>query len=97
MLKKLYYWLKVKRIGPDIPLTHFLLHSKRLGRWLCLNKFAKFGHNSSMRPDSYAICSDHISIGNEVVIRPGTMLFGSEHGGNSVNITIEDFVLIGSG
>lgn len=97
MLKKLYYWLKVKRIGPDIPLTHFLLHSKRLGRWLCQNKFAKFGHNSVMRPGSYAICCDHISIGDEVVLRPGTMLFGSEHGGNSVNIAIEDFVLIGSG
>ncbi|GIU36770.1 acyltransferase [Shewanella colwelliana] len=97
MLKKLSYWFKVKRIGPDIPLTHILLHSKRLGRWLCQRKYAKFGKNSAMRPGSYAICCDHIAIGDEVVLRPGTMLFGSEHGDKSVNITIEDFVLIGSG
>ncbi|MEC4726567.1 acyltransferase [Shewanella sp. D64] len=97
MIKKINYWLQVKRIGPDIPLTHLLLHSKRLGTWLCRKKFAKFGHNSAMRPGSYAICCDHISIGNEVVLRPGTMLFGSEHGPKSVNITIEDYVLIGSG
>ena len=97
MIQKLSYWFKVKRIGPDIPLTHLLLHSKRLGAWLCRKKFAKFGHNSAMRPGSYAVCCDHISIGDDVVLRPGTMLFGSEHGAKSVNITIEDYVLIGSG
>ena len=97
MIKKLYYWITSDRIGPDMPLTHFLLHSKRLGLWLCSKKFAKFGEGSELRYGSYAVCTSHIEIGNGVVIRPNSMLFASNHGGSEANIIIEDYVLIGSG
>lgn len=97
MLTKIKYWIRCKRIGPDIPLTHYLLHSKRLGKWLCQNKFSAFGEGSEMRYGSYAICTDYINIGKNVVIRPNSMLFASEHGTKEANITIGDYVLMGSG
>lgn len=97
MFKKIRFWLTAKRLGPDMPLTHILLHSKRLGTRLCQQKFAHFGKNSALRPGSYAVCTDKISIGDSVVIRPATMLFGAPHGDNTPNITIEDYVSIGSG
>lgn len=97
MLKKLLFWLNCARIGPDIPLTHFLLHSKRLGRYLCVKKFAQFGEGSEMRYGSYAVNTQHISIGKNVIIRPSSMLFASSHCGDEINIIIEDYVLMGSG
>jgi UDP-3-O-[3-hydroxymyristoyl] glucosamine N-acyltransferase len=97
MLSKFKFWLTSYRIGPDIPLTHFLLHSRRLGHWLCQKKFAMFDDGSEMRYGSYAICTQHISIGKKVIIRPSSMLFASEHGDSSPNIIIEDYVLMGSG
>ncbi|MGZ9898929.1 acyltransferase [Shewanella gaetbuli] len=97
MINKITFWLTSKRIGPDIPLTHWLLHSRRLGQWLCRKKFAQFGQNSEMRHGSYAVCTDYISIGKNVVIRPSSMLFASSHGASDCNIIIEDYVLMGSG
>ena len=97
MLNKVKFWLTSYRIGPDIPLTHFLLHSRRLGYWLCKKKFANFDEGSEMRYGSYAICTQHISIGKKVIIRPSTMLFASGHGAHTPNIIIEDYVLMGSG
>lgn len=97
MFKKIRFWLTANRLGPDMPLTHILLHSKRLGTKLCQRKFAHFGKGSAVRPGSYVICTDMISIGDSVVIRPATMLFASPHGNGTANITIEDLVSIGSG
>lgn len=96
MFNKLYFWINCKRLGPDIPLTHILLYSRRLGKWLCKKKFKHFGVNSEMRPFSYAVETNKISIGNNVVIRPDTRLFASPNGGDAVQIEIEDYVLIGS-
>ncbi len=78
------------RIGPDMPLTHWMLHCKPLMRLLCEWKFWKFGEGSEFRPGAYAVSCEFIKIGKGVVIRPGTMLF-AETG----VITIEDYVLMG--
>jgi acetyltransferase-like isoleucine patch superfamily enzyme len=61
-------------------------------RWICRRKFKHFGENAEMRPFSYAICASRISIGKNVKIHPGTMLFAE--GGS---IVIEDDVAMGSG
>lgn len=59
-------------------------------------KFNYFHHSASFRHGAYAICCSKISIGANVVIRPGTMLFADSRE-NGSGITIEDDVLIGSG
>lgn len=96
--KKLKFWITCNRLGPDIPLTHFLLYSSHLGNMLCERKFQRFGKNSFFRPFAFAVETKKISIGNNVVIRPGTMLFASPlDGGGNTHIKIADDVLIGSG
>ena len=96
MFKRIKYWATCDRLGPDIPLTHLLLHHPSSMKWVCKKKFKKFGNNSEFRPGAYADNCSKISIGDNVVIRPGTMLF-SEAGDDTPNIVIEDKVLIGSG
>lgn len=98
MIKKLVFWINCNRIGPDIPLTHFLLYSKRLSKWLCKKKFKDFGKDSEFRAGAYAVETNKISIGKNVTIRPGTMLFATSlHSELEAQITIEDYALIGSG
>lgn len=95
IIKRLLWMWRTDRVGPDIPLTHWLLHSQRLGRWLCERKFARFEQGACMRPHTYAVCTSNISIGRNVVVRPGCMLFAGEdaHG----KIVIEDDVLFSTG
>lgn len=97
MIRKIKWWITVDRIGPDIPLTHFLLHSSRLGYWLCRKKFATFGPGSAMRYGSYAVGTKHIKIGSNVAIRPSTMFFAVPDESDNIYITIGDNVLIGAG
>jgi acetyltransferase-like isoleucine patch superfamily enzyme len=96
MIKKIIFWMKARRLGPDMPLTHILLHSRRLGYKLCQKKFDLFDEGSSFRPGAYAIETDKISIGKHVTIRPGTMLFASPLS-SDIQIRIGDYALIGSG
>ena len=58
-------------------------------RWLCNKKFKYFGQNAEFRPGSYAINCSRISIGNNTIIRPGTMLF-SEKRTDHPEIIIEE-------
>lgn len=96
-IKKIKFWIVCNRLGPDIPLSHLLLYSRRLGHMICKRKFKSFGNNSSFRPFAYAIETQKIAIGDNVVIRPGTMLFASPYGEEKkLHILIEDDVLIGS-
>lgn len=95
IVSKFRFWLREDRIGPDMPLTHWLLFSNRLAKRLCNAKFAHFGEGSSVRPGVYAIACKKISIGNFVTLRPGTMLHADPREGGA-GITIEDKVLIGS-
>lgn len=96
LLARIKFWANSDRVGPDILLTHWKLHFKSTMRELCTRKFKSFGNNSEFRPGAYAECCSKISIGHNVVIRPGTFLFAdpTEGGGG---ITIEDKVLIGAG
>ena len=91
--KKIKFCKKADRIGPDLPFTHWRLYFRSTMVSLCKKKFGYFGEGADFRAGAYAIKCSHISIGKNVVIRPGTMLFANEY----EKITIEDNVLIGSG
>ena len=95
MLQRLAWYWGCDRLGPDIFLTHFLLFSRRLSGWLCRKKFKAFGKGAEFRPYAYAIFPSKISIGNNVVIRPGTMLFAD--GEPEGTIVLEDDVILGAG
>lgn len=96
LFSRIKFWQNADRLGPDIPTTHRLLHFKKAGRKLCQKKFKFFGKGAEFRPGAYAIACSRISIGNNVIIRPGTMLFADPRS-NGAEIIIEDDVLIGSG
>ncbi len=95
MLRRLKWYWECDRLGPDIPLTHAMLYFKSTARWICRKKFKYFGENSEFRPHAYAICPSNISIGSNVIIRPGTMLFADDT--TEGTITIEDDVGIAAG
>lgn len=94
--RRIRFWIKADRIGPDIPLTHWKLHYKSSMRKMCLRKFSFFGEGADFRPGAYAEACSKISIGANVVIRPSTFLFADPSNGGA-GITIEDDVLIGAG
>ena len=96
MLSTLAFWITAKRIGPDMPLSHALLYSKRAGRWLARRKLKHFGEGAQIRPHAYLIECANISIGRNVVVRPGCKFFAVAHEQRQGDITIEDNVLIGS-
>lgn len=89
------FWRVADRIGPDIPWTHWHLHLKPTMRLLCLSKFLKFGEGAEFRAGAYAICCSKISLGDRVIIRPGSMLFADPRA-EGAGITIEDDVMLGS-
>lgn len=93
MFKRLRFWLTEPRIGPDMPLTHWMLHFPSLGSWLARRKFRNFGVNSEVRPQSFAVRTDCIDIGERVVIRPNTTIMASD----LASIIIGNDVLIGAG
>lgn len=94
LLNKIRFDKSVNRLGPDIPFTHWKLYFKKEGRKFCESKFEYFAEGAEVRPGVYAVDCDHISIGKNVVLRPGTMLFADaiQHG----RIQIDDNVLLGS-
>lgn len=95
MIKRLKWYWNTDRLGPDILSTHFLLYFKRTARWICQKKFKKFGSGSEFRPYAYANCTYNISIGENVIIRPGTMLYADDT--DKGQIFIEDNIGIGAG
>ncbi|MCW8310897.1 acyltransferase [Sphingobacterium sp. InxBP1] len=97
IIRKYRFCLKADRIGPDVPFTHWQLHFPVLMRKLCKNKFRSFSDSAQFRAGAYAIGCSQISIGDRVVIRPNTMLFGETLISMEHSIIIEDDVMIGSG
>lgn len=97
IINKYRYCLKADRIGPDMPFTHWKLHFSGTMKKLCKSKFAYFSNSAQFRAGAYAIGCSQISIGNRVVIRPNTMLFGETVLPMKLSIIIEDDVMIGSG
>jgi len=95
-VKRVNFWLLADRLGPDMPLTHMRLHFPSSQRRLCHKKFRHFGTGAEFRPGAYAVTCSKISIGNNVIIRPGVMLFASSIGSGG-GIEIHDDVLIGPG
>ncbi len=91
--KKIKFCKQADRIGPDIPFTHWRLHYKSSMTSLCKKKFHFFGKNADFRAGAYAVTCSQISIGENVVVRPGTMLFADEY----EKIIIEDNVMMGAG
>lgn len=85
------------RLGPDCPFTHWRLYFKPTMQKICKNKFKKFAKNAEFRAGSYAITCSKISIGENVIIRPNTMLFADPRNDQDGDITIEKDVMIGSG
>lgn len=97
MISKYRFDKNSDRIGPDCPFTHWKLYFNFSMIALCQQKFNFFGNNAEFRPGAYAICCSKISLGDNVIIRPGTMLFADPREGESGRITIEENVMIGSG
>lgn len=100
MLKEIYnkykFDINSDRLGPDCPFTHWKLYFKNSMTTLCRAKFIYFGENTEFRAGAYAITCSKISLGNNVIIRPNTMLFADPRD-KSGKIIIEDNVMIGSG
>lgn len=93
---KYKFWVNSDRIGPDIFGTYWRTFFKSTMLALCKKKFYHFSSSADFRPGAYAIGCSQISIGDRVVIRPGTMLHG-ETDTLSLSIKIENDVLIGCG
>src|SRR3972149_5327282 len=72
-----------------MPLTHVLLYFPALMRIICRKKFKGFGEGAEFRPGAYADNCSSITIGRNVVVRPGTMLFAEKGSGVPGRITIE--------
>lgn len=94
---RIKYWRQEDRISPENPLTHWKLYFRSSMSKLGRKKFKHFGENAEIRPHSFIGGCSNISIGKNVVIRPGSMLLtnsSSEFNGLG-SITIEDNVLFG--
>lgn len=96
MIVRMRFWHQADRIGQDMPLTYWRLFFKSEMTKLCKQKFAHFGEGSEFRPGAYAEACSKISIGKNVVIRPGSFLY-ADPTPNGGTISIEDYVLIGPG
>ena len=81
----------IKRVGPGCnclyKIKEWFRHRK------CRKLFGYFGEGAEFRASAYAVYTDHIYIGENTVIREGTMLYADE----DAHISIGDDVLLGSG
>ena len=97
VIARIRYWKASDRLGPDIPWTHWRLYFKSTMAELSKKKFKRFGAGAEFRPGANAVTCSKIELGNNVVIRPGTMLFADPRLTNEGEILIEDDVMLGSG
>lgn len=97
LIKEFYQrwkWSKnADRLGPDMLGTYFKFYIPSMQKEICKDKFLHFGENAEFRMGAYAVGCSNIKIGNNVVIRPNSVLIATEKG----KIEIENNVLIGTG
>jgi len=74
VISKYRFHRKADRIGPDMPFSHWRLFFKSKMIGLCKDKFRDFGDGADFRPHAYAMYCSNISIGNNVVVRPGSVI-----------------------
>lgn len=87
-------WSKqADRLGPDILGTYFFFFLPTMQRKICTEKFNFFGENAEFRMGAYAFQCSNIKIGDNVVIRPTSILMAAA----DAEIDIQKDVLIGSG
>lgn len=93
-IKQRLKWSKdVDRIGPDILYSHLLSYAPVLYKRFITKKFGFVGENVEIRPGVIAVICSNIYLGNNVVLRPNTVLMADK----DANIKVEDNVLIASG
>jgi acetyltransferase-like isoleucine patch superfamily enzyme len=96
ILRRIQFWEKADRLGPDILSTHLRLYFKPSMLKLCQRKFKFFDSTAEFRPGAYAVSCSKISLGKRVIIRPGCVLMADPRE-DGHGITIEDDVLLGHG
>lgn len=96
LIKTIKFWNRADRIGPDMLSTYWRLFFKSTMRKLCVKKFVFFGEDSEVRPGAYIVGCSKISLGNRVIIRPGSMLHGASNN-LDISIRIEDGAMLGPG
>ncbi len=94
MFKSLKFFLFYPRIGLDMYLTHWLLYIKTSRVWFQKKKLHKIGKNSEVRPFVTINGTNSITIGDNVILRSGTIL-NAVIGDPERGIVIEDNVLLG--
>ena len=91
ILAKYRFHKVADRIGPDMPFSHWRLFYKSKMEGLCRSKFAYFGEGADFRPHAYAMYCKNISIGRNVVVRPGSVIEADEY----ARVVLEDNVMLG--
>lgn len=93
IVKKWKFNKTADRIGPDMPFSHWKLHFPSEMKKLCKSKFKLFSSGADFRAGAYAVQCSNISLGENVIIRPGTMIFADKY----AEIRIDNNVMIGAG
>ena len=97
LLNKRKFDINSDRLGPDCPFTHWRLYYKKTMQVLCKKKFKRFPDSAEFRAGAYAIACSKISLGENVVIRPNTMIFADPREGDAGSVIIENNAMLGSG
>ena len=96
LIERIKFWNNADRIGPDMLTTYWMIFFKKKMLKLCKKKFKYFSDSAEVRPGAYIVGCSRISIGDRVVIRPGSMIHG-ESSNLELSIDIQDNVMLGSG
>ena len=91
ILKKYKFHRSADRIGPDMPFSHWRLFLNSKMTKLCKSKFSYFGEGADFRPHAYAMHCKNISIGKNVIVRPGSVIEADEF----AKVVFEDDVMLG--
>src|SRR3989344_7748358 len=99
MFERLKFYFSFNRIGPDMLLTHWILYFKWLTHLVYKRKFYYFANNAEIRPGSYLLNIETISLGEKVVVRPLSYIAGETpaHTNRKPSIVIESSVLLSPG